>query len=164
MAGTDSSRWDRRDNILMSLVTIAFFLNILLLSNVILDAHPIVEELTIFGWGVLLVGALLVTLSILGLRKHGTTNLNRSGVYSIVRHPMYVGGMVMFASHVCFGQHWAVAASTAVGIVCCYLLILTEDKRLTTRFGQEYTGYMREVPRINFIWGMARVVRRPRQG
>ena len=163
MAGTNRSRWNRRDNVLMSLVAIVFFLNVLLLSNVILDAHPVVEELTALGWGLLLVGALLVTLSILSLRKHGTTDLNRSGVYGVVRHPMYVGGMVMFASHVCFGQHWAVAASTAVGIGCCYLLILAEDERLIARFGQKYAGYMRDVPRMNLASGIARVMRKPRQ-
>ena len=164
MARVSRSEWNTRDNILMSVVTVAFFLNILLLNNVILDAHPVVEWLVVFGWGLLLVGALLVVLSILSLRRHGTTDLNRSGVYGVVRHPMYVGGMVMFASHVFFGQHWAVAVCTVVGMACCYLLISAEDERLIDRFGQVYKDYKREVPGMNFALGFVRAAGRSRQG
>lgn len=152
-------KWETRDNVLMSIVGIVFFLNMLLLSNVVMDVGSSIEELVFLGWAILLVGALLVILSVLSLRRNGTSSLNRKGVYGVVRHPMYVGGMVMFLSHVCFGQDWIVAVSTFVGMCCCYLLILSEDQKLVAKFGEEYRQYMHEVPGLNFLTGMTRVLR-----
>ncbi|UCE92248.1 MAG: isoprenylcysteine carboxylmethyltransferase family protein [Methanobacteriota archaeon] len=152
---------ETKDNILMSTVAFVFFVNFLLLSNVILDTNPVMEELAILGWMLLFLGASPVTLSILSLRTHGTTSLNRNGIYAIVRHPMYVGGMVMFLSHICFGQHWAVTLSTVVGVCSCYLLIRSEERRLADTFGGDYSRYMREVPGVNFASGAIRFLRRP---
>jgi protein-S-isoprenylcysteine O-methyltransferase Ste14 len=148
------------DNILMSIVGIAFFLNILLLSNVVMDIGPASEELVILGWALLLIGASLVVLSVLSLRRYGTSSLNKNGIYGIVRHPMYVGGLVMFLSHPCFGQDWVVAVSAFVGVCCCYLLMTSEDRRLVDGFGEEYRQYMQEVPGLNFLAGAIRVIRR----
>jgi protein-S-isoprenylcysteine O-methyltransferase Ste14 len=151
---------DTKDNILMSIVGIVFLLNMLLLSNVLVRTAPAIEELVVLGWTLLVVGALFVILSVLTLRKKGITSFTDSGVYGIVRHPMYVGGMMMFLSHIFFGQDWIIAVSTLVGVYCCYLLIQSEDQQIVEKFGDEYGRYMQTVPRTNFIVGIMRVLRR----
>lgn len=149
------------DNILMSIVGCVFLLNMLLLRNLLVRIDPVFVELVVLGWIILIVGALFVTLSIITLRRKGTTNFTDSGVYGVVRHPMYLGGMLMFVSHPFFGQHWAVLASTLLGVYCCYLIVKSEDKRIIEKFGGEYELYMQRVPRLNFMRGVVRILRLP---
>ena len=153
-------RRETRENSLMGVVSATFLLNVLLLGGLLVDIDVRSTGLLLLGWAVLAVGASLVDLSLVTLRRRGTGDLVRDGVYGIVRHPMYVGGMVMFISHPFFGQHWTVALSSAVGAVCCYVLLRSEDQRLVERFGDSYTEYMREVPGVNFLKGMVRGARR----
>jgi protein-S-isoprenylcysteine O-methyltransferase Ste14 len=153
-------RREVKDNILMSIVGVAFLLNVLLLSNVFVEVSPSEEVLTILGWALLTVGASFVVLSVLALRRYGTATLTDRGVYSIVRHPMYLGGMVIFSSHILFGQHWTVAASTLVAILCCFLIVKSEDQQIVDKFGPEYRKYMMRVPRLNFVAGIARSIGR----
>jgi len=148
----------------MSIVGIVFFLNMLLLNIPLPDIAPVIEELILVGWIALGIGALLVILSVLTLRRKRTTNVTDSGVYGIVRHPMYLGGMVMFFSHIFFGQNWIIAISTLVGVYSCYLLIRSEDQQNIKKFGDEYKPYMQKVPRMNFIVGIIRLLRRRKRG
>ena len=147
------------DNLLMSVVGVVFSVNILLLSGVTTEVTPAIEALMILGWIALVAGALLVALSLVTLRKRGVDNLINVGVYRIVRHPMYVGGMIMFVSHVLFGQSIIIGLSTFVGLCCCYLLIRSEDHRLIEKFGREYEQYMSKVPGVNLLLGVGRAIR-----
>lgn len=151
-----------KDDILMSIVGIVFLLNILLLSSVFIDMAPSEEVLTVLGWAVLIVGASFVVLSVLTLRRYGTKTLTDRGIYGIVRHPMYLGGMAIFFSHILFGQHWMIAVSTLVGLFCCLLIVQSEDQQIVAKFGPEYKQYMMRVPRLNFVGGIIRSTRRRR--
>jgi protein-S-isoprenylcysteine O-methyltransferase Ste14 len=144
-----------KENILMGIVGITFFLNIVAINLVV----PIVGELVLIGCTILGIGALFFVLSVFTLRRRGTSKIVDSGVYGIVRHPMYLGGMVMFFSHIFFGQNWIVAISTIVGIVCCYLIIRSADQRNIEKFGIDYKRYIKKVPRMNFFVGLARLAR-----
>ena len=148
-------RRETKDNVLMVIVGIAFVLNIIIM-NVF---PPAIEELVLAGYIILAIGALFVILSLIALRRMGTSNVIKSGIYSVVRHPMYLGGIVMFFSHILLGQNWIVAISTIVGIVCCYLIILSGDQRNIEKFGDEYRLYMQSVPRMNFLLGIISHVR-----
>jgi len=144
-----------KDNILMCILGITFFLNI-----IAMNLYPqIIKGLIIIGWIILGIGALFVVLSIVTLRRKGISKIIDSGVYSIVRHPMYVGGMVMFFSHIFFGQNLIVVISTIIAIVCCYLIILSADQRNLEKFGDDYKRYMQKVPRMNFLLGSIRLLR-----
>jgi len=68
--------------------------------------------------------------------------------------------MVMFFSHIFLGQNWIVAISTIVGIVCCYLIILSADQRNIEKFGDDYKLYIQKVPRANFLLGIIRLLGR----
>lgn len=148
-----------KDNILMAIVGFVFFLNILMLNNLLTTIDPMVEELIILGWVLLGTGALLVGASVFTLMRKGTANLVEGGVYSIVRHPMYVGGMVMFASHFFFGQSIPMGISSALAVYCCYLLIQSEDQQISEKFGDQYRSYARKVPKMNFLIGVGRRLR-----
>lgn len=153
-------RHETVDNLLMSVVGVVFTVNILLLSGVVAGLTSAIDVLVILGWIVLMVGALLVILSFLTLRRCGMDTLIDVGVYEVVRHPMYVGGMIMFVSHILFGQSIIIAFTTSVGICCCYLLVRLEDQRLIQRFGLEYEQYMSEVPGVNLLQGLMRALRK----
>lgn len=152
-------RRNTKESILMVIVGIVFFLNMLLLNFPLLNV-PVMEELIIVGWMLLGIGALFVLLSVLALSRKGTTNVTNGGVYGVVRHPMYLGGMVMFLSHIFFGQNWIVGISTIVGVYCCYLLIQSEDLQNIEKFGDDYKLYMGKVPDMNFVVGVIRMLQR----
>ncbi len=147
-----------KEIILMGIIGIVFFLNMLLLNFPLLNV-PVMEELIIVGWILLGIGALFVILSVLTLRRKGTTNVTDSGVYGVVRHPMYLGGMVMFLSHIFFGQNWIVVISTIIGVYCCFLLIQSEDQKNIEKFGDDYKRYKEKVPRMNFVVGVIRMLK-----
>lgn len=149
-------RREAKDNILMSILGVTFFLNILTINFL---SHPTIKELTVVGWIILGVGALLYILSVLTLRKKGTSKIAASGIYGIVRHPMYSGAMAMFFSHIFFGQNWIVAINTIVALVCCYLIILSDEQQNIEKFGDDYKRYMRRVPRMNIVVGIVSLLR-----
>ncbi len=86
---------------------------------------------------------------------HTTTLVNR-GIYAIVRHPQYLSFMLIGLALLLIAQHWIVALLGAAVIVLTYLLILDEEKSSIEKFGNAYRAYMRRVPRLNFLLGMAR--------
>ena len=148
-----------KDNILMGITGVVFFLNMLMLNIPLLNVS-FIEELIIVGWILLGIGALFVLLSVLKLRRKGTSNVIDSGVYGVVRHPMYLGGMVMFLSHIFFGQKWIILISTVIGVYCCYLLIHSEDQQNIEKFGDDYKRYKEKVPGMNFVIGVIRMLQR----
>ena len=149
-------RRETKDNILMILLGIAFFMNIIAINLF----PPTIEELVDVGWIIFGVGAFLYVLSVFTLRRKGVSSIVESGIYGIVRHPMYLGAMVMFFSHIFLGQNWIVAIGTIVAIVCCYLIILSGDQRNIEKFGDDYKRYMQKVPRMNLALGVIRLLRR----
>jgi protein-S-isoprenylcysteine O-methyltransferase Ste14 len=149
-------RRETRNNILMIILGIAFFLNIVAINLF----PPTIEELVDVGWIIFGVGAFFYVLSVFTLRRKGVSNIVDSGVYGVVRHPMYLGAMLMFFSHIFLGQNWIVAIGTIVAITCCYLIILSGDQRNIEKFGDDYKHYMEKVPRMNLLLGIIRLLQR----
>ncbi|KPK72832.1 hypothetical protein AMJ87_03460 [candidate division WOR_3 bacterium SM23_60] len=143
-----------QDQVVMVVLAISFVINMLLINI----SPLVVKELVVVGYVILGTGVFLFMLSMITLRRKGIRQLIDSGIYGIVRHPMYLGGMIMFISHVFFGQNWIVLLSTVVGIACCYLLMLSGDQRNIQKFGEDYVQYMKRVPRMNFVSGLARLL------
>ena len=148
-------RRETKDKILMIVLGITFFLDIIAINLF----TPIIEELVAVGWIIFGVGASLYVLSTLTLIRKGVSNIVDSGIYGIIRHPMYLGGMVMFFSHVFLGQNWIVAVGTIVAIACCYLITLSDEEQSLQKFGGDYKRYMQKVPRMNFVLGVIRLLR-----
>ena len=147
-------RRETKDNVLMVILGATFFFNMIIMNLF----PPTVEKLVIVGYIILGIGALFFILSVFTLRKKGTSHVVDSGIYGIVRHPMYLGGMMMFFSHIFFGQNWIVVISTVIAIMCCYFIIKSGDQRNIEKFGEDYKIYMQKVPGMNFFAGIVRLI------
>ncbi len=151
---------ETKGKILMIILGITFFLNIIAINLF----PPIIEELIVVGWVIFGIGALFYTLSVVTLVRKGVSNIVDSRIYGIVRHPMYLGAMAMFFSHIFLGQNWVVVIGTIVAILCCYLIIQSEDQQNIEKFGDKYKRYMERVPRTNFLLGIIRLLRSGKRG
>jgi len=79
---------------------------------------------------------------------HRTEKIIASGVYSIVRHPQYLGGLL---AHV--GISFLLSASysllsTPLMAALVYLISRKEEKELIKEFGKEYEDYRKKVPML----------------
>jgi len=149
-------RRGRKENVLMIILGAAFFLNIIVINFF----PPIIEELVVLGYVIFGIGAAFYILSVLTLYKKGVSRIVDSGIYGIVRHPMYLGAIIMFFSHFFLGQNWIVAIGTITAIVCCSLIILSDEDHNLQKYEDDYERYMKKVPRINFILGIIRLLRK----
>ena len=93
-----------------------------------------------------------------------TTRLVDTGIYAVVRHPQYTGGVFsIFITTLLLFPHWLFGVLGAIGTVVTYLGCRDEDQRLIQKFGDDYVAYMKRVPRMNIFLGIIRLVRQ-RQG
>jgi protein-S-isoprenylcysteine O-methyltransferase Ste14 len=79
---------------------------------------------------------------------HRTDKIATTGVYSIVRHPQYLGGLF---AHV--GISFLLSAGysllfTPLMVVLIYLISRKEEKELIREFGKEYEDYKKKVPML----------------
>ena len=124
----------------------------------------------ILGWIVWAVGMVLVMAPIVMFPRRGgvpkgksfvhTSRLVDTGIYAIVRHPQYLGGILsIFVATLLFYPHWLFAILGIPGAAILYWSTKEEEKRLIERFGNEYRSYMQRVPRMNLILGITRLWR-----
>jgi protein-S-isoprenylcysteine O-methyltransferase Ste14 len=87
-----------------------------------------------------------------------TTQLVDRGIYAVVRHPQYTGGVFsIFIPTVLWFPNWLFVLLGAIGIIVIYMSCREEDQRLMKQFGAEYAEYMRRVPRMNIFLGIMRL-------
>jgi len=131
------------------------------------------DALSIIGWVVWAFGMVLVMAPIVLFPRRGgvpkgksfvyTTRLVDTGIYAIVRHPQYTGGIyAIFLATLLFYPHWLFAILGTPGVVCLYLSTREEDKRLVEKFGDDYISYIQRVPGMNIFLGIIRAWRRRR--
>jgi protein-S-isoprenylcysteine O-methyltransferase Ste14 len=121
------------------------------------------------GWLVLTISAVFGWLPIIEFKKRGgvpsdksymhTTKLVITGVYSVVRHPQFLAGVLITISMVLISQHLHSLAAGLIAAVVYALEAPAEDRRNIAKFGEPYREYMREVPALNFIAVLLRLVR-----
>ena len=79
---------------------------------------------------------------------HRAKRVVTRGVYSIVRHPQYLGGIL---AHIGFSFLLSTLPSllaTPLVIIVIYILSWKEEKELTKEFDQKYTEYKKKVPML----------------
>ena len=120
------------------------------------------------GWGVILLSAVLGWLPIFTFRSRGgvmgrgyihTTVLVDTGVYSIVRHPQYLAILLINIALPLITRHWLVVILGIIGTAAICLNIFEEEKENLQKFGDAYRSYQSEVPRLNFLLGLFRLIR-----
>jgi protein-S-isoprenylcysteine O-methyltransferase Ste14 len=87
-----------------------------------------------------------------------TRTVVATGVYAVVRHPMYLSFLLMSLSLVLLSQHWLSAVLGAVVMGPLYNDMCREEKSNLEKFGKDYQRYMERVPRMNFVAGAIRLV------
>jgi protein-S-isoprenylcysteine O-methyltransferase Ste14 len=173
--GKESSKQKWRSLLSVALMSmfcvVCFPANPLVLTGVIeVESYQV---LFIIGWVVWAFGMVLVMAPIVTFPRRGgvpkgksfvnTTRLVDTGIYAIVRHPQYVGGILaIFMTTVLWYPHWLFGLLGMMGTALVYVGCVEEDGRMVKKFGNEYAAYMRRVPRVNLVSGFVRLMRRKR--
>ena len=107
-----------------ALLVVAWLLYLLRLHD------PASPALVYAGWAVMAGGYILMFLSIRTLRTQGkrkagqdfthTTRVVEHGIYAAVRHPLYLGWLLMYVAAMFFSQHWLVLILALLGSGCVY--------------------------------------------
>jgi protein-S-isoprenylcysteine O-methyltransferase Ste14 len=133
---------------------------------------PRIQALMVAGWAVWTLGTVFAILPIFTLRTRGgvpegksymaTTALVDTGIYAIVRHPQGgTAGILLSLALALIGQHWLLVVLAAVGVVLIYIDTFKADEACIEKFGGEYVRYMQQVPRVNFVAGILRLLVHP---
>ena len=156
--------------VLLTILCLACFpLNPLVLSGVLETGYNRAADIA--GWVVWAVGMILVMAPIVMFPRRGgvpkgksfvhTTHLVDTGIYGLVRHPQYLGGILaIFVTTLLWYPHWLFAVLGVLGTAVLYIGCTEEERSLVQRFGHEYTQYMERVPRMNILIGLVRSLRR----
>ncbi len=79
---------------------------------------------------------------------HRTEKIVTTGVYSIIRHPQYLGGLLAHVGISFLLSAWYSLLSTSLMIALIYLISRKEEKELIREFGKEYEEYTKKVPML----------------
>lgn len=114
---------------------------------------------TDIGWIFIIISIIMIFQSYLdfkGAKKtdHQNKKLVDSGMFAIIRHPMYLSFIIMTIGIIFISQYWLVIVVGLMRIIMLYYIILEEEKIDLDRFGLNYKDYQKKVPRLNFIKGI----------
>jgi protein-S-isoprenylcysteine O-methyltransferase Ste14 len=122
-----------------------------------LDAGRFNPWLNLLGFLIALAGAATRSIAV-GYAKPFTSgrenflkaeNLNTSGLYAIVRNPLYVGNFLVYNGVlIAYSSPAALALFNVFFIANYYFIILSEENYLKKQFGEVYNQYRRAVPKV----------------
>ncbi len=79
---------------------------------------------------------------------HRSEKIVTRGVYSIVRHPQYLGGLLAHVGISFLFSAWYSLVATPLMVVLVYLVSRKEEEELIREFGKEYEDYKKNVPML----------------
>ena len=138
--------------------------------NYIFQGYLGIMVLVYFGWLVGLAGLIFFILGTYELQRMGrsprgksfllTTVLVDSGIYTVVRHPEYLGSVLLIVGSILISQHWLTLV-LGVSLIVWFLayVLPEEDRHLVEKFGDNYKRYMENVPSINFFVGIIHLLK-----
>jgi protein-S-isoprenylcysteine O-methyltransferase Ste14 len=88
------------------------------------------------------------------LAPHGTARLVQTGIYGIVRHPMWLGMAIWSTALILIFQSILSVILGAVAIVCFRMGTTREDEFNIKEFGDAYREYGKRVPMWNAFKGL----------
>ena len=141
---------------------------ILIISTIFLYNSADLAKLLYAGWISLAFGIIFLLWSSKSRKKGYVEDIGRevlveSGLYAFVRHPEFLGHMLIIFALIIISQHWFSLIVGVVLIVLLCLAMIEEEKRNLKKFGRAYRDYMERVPRINLIAGIIKQVRSKRK-
>lgn len=79
---------------------------------------------------------------------HRTEKIVTKGVYSVIRHPQYLGGLLAHVGITVLLSAWYSLLVTPLMIILVYLISRKEEEELVREFGKEYEDYKKRVPML----------------
>jgi protein-S-isoprenylcysteine O-methyltransferase Ste14 len=167
---TDSPGWKPTPEamVLMLVETISFFAQVVLC--ILFYNHLKLDWLLYLGWAILAVAMVMgwrarVAFETKGESRAGeswlhTRTVVATGIYAVVRHPMYLSFLLVSLALVFLSQHWLNAVLGAILMALLYNDMRREEKSNLEKFGDDYRCYMQQVPRMNFVVGVIRLIQR----
>jgi protein-S-isoprenylcysteine O-methyltransferase Ste14 len=117
---------------------------------------PLSVVFVLCGVALILAGAALAILARRAFRRQRqptepglpTTQLVTTGVFSISRNPLYLGGVCTLAGiALAANLPWVLVLLVPALVACHLILIVPEERYLGAKFGDEYRLYTASVPR-----------------
>ncbi|MCA9936277.1 MAG: isoprenylcysteine carboxylmethyltransferase family protein [Ardenticatenaceae bacterium] len=122
------------------------------------------------GVGVLFWAAVFTFWPFALLARHGrspanqpyyeTTAVAEHSLYALVRHPQYLGYILLFAGFALLQQHGLSVLLAMGGIALLAVMTVQEETLCLRQFGEPYAVYCQRVPRFNVLWGTVQYLRR----
>ncbi len=142
---------------------------ILITSTVFLYNSANLTTLVYAGWIILAFGIIFLLWSSKSRKEKrlgedvGRETLVESGMYALVRHPEFLGHILIIFALIIISQHWISSIIGIILIVLLYLAMIEEERRNIEKFGDAYRDSMKRVPRINLIAGIIKQVHSKRE-
>ena len=89
-----------------------------------------------------------------------TTKLVATGIYRLIRHPIYLSIVYVVIGFALISQHPVSLFFGLTLTLICYYFMIEEEKLTTEKFGKDYIQYMAKVPRSNLLIGLWRFIKR----
>lgn len=113
------------------------------------------------GFTLWLVTAVTMRKSIKRKKKAGeymeVENLIKTGIFSVVRHPQYLGFIFFNIGFIGITQEIFPSALAVVSIVLIVVGVRREEKELEEKFGNKYQKYKQKTPAFNIFLGVFRL-------
>ena len=150
--GAEHPQWDR-----IQIVLIGSFLIVMVFDNwsLVSFGYPSILD-RVYHLPALLVPAIFLVAGGIYLVKEshgavfgrgGTPELLDSGVYSLVRHPMYLGGLMILLGFLFLNLSIIALVIWAVYAILCNWMATYEEKDLLRVLGEKYSNYQSRVPK-----------------
>ena len=142
---------------------------VLIISTIFLYNSANLAKLLYAGWMILATGIIFLLWSSRSRRKGhveesiGRESLVESGMYAFVRHPEFLGHILIIFALIIISQHWISLITGVILISLLYFAMMEEERRNIEKFGDAYRDYMKRVPRINLIAGVIKQIHSKRE-
>lgn len=81
-------------------------------------------------------------------QKNTPTEFVTDGLSAVVRHPMYVGTVLVMVGFFLFEHQWKTFISVGTLFIYLQIGIYFEEKKLSAEFGTDYLQYKKTTPRL----------------
>jgi len=125
---------------------------LLVLLNIKVWFHDPFSLHQIISWILLILSAYVGLAGFLLLKRRGkstgnfenTTILIKSGVYSLIRHPLYFSLFLLGTGVMMKDPDLPALILGVINLIAVYLTAMTEEKEMVEKFGEPYREYMKE--------------------
>ncbi len=114
-----------------------------------------IEFIDIIALAFLIIGTVILFLStiklnkdlVFGLSSSETHQLQTNGIYSISRHPFYLGFLFILFSSCLFNPHYLNILAFIGAWIIHHFIMIKEEQFLSSQYGDEYRQYTKKVNR-----------------